>query len=309
LLKFLLRRTLQSAVALLALVTVVFFLARLTGDPVDLFLPLEATEEARARVAAQYGFDQPIPVQYVRYLGGVLSLDFGPSIFQGRPAIDPVLEAFPVTLMLALVTMSIAAALAILVGAVAAYRPDGVFDRIASVVTLIGASTPDFWLAIVAILFFSVSLGLLPTSGTGGIAFWVLPVGVLLTRPLGVLTQVVRSSFLNALSAPYVRTARAKGASTRRVIFVHALRNALLPVITVAGDLLAGFLNGAVVVETIFGWPGIGHLMISSIRQRDFAVVQAAILVTAVAVFVMNILIDFAYARLDPRVSVRQAKQ
>ena len=147
-----------------------------------------------------------------------------------------------------------------------------------------------------------MTLGWLPTSGTGTFWHWLLPIGVLLVRPLGLLTQVVRMSMISALAAPYVKTARAKGAPKRRVVFVHALRNSMLSVITVAGDQAAALINGAVVVETVFGWPGIGNLMIAAIKQRDFAVLQACILVTAVAIFLMNILIDFAYSRLDPRI-------
>lgn len=304
---FVLRRLVQAAIALFALLTVVFLLARLTGNPTNLYLPIEATRETRERFAEARGFNDPLHEQFLRFIGDALRLDFGDSVFQARPALTVALEAFPVTLWLALGTMCLAATLAILIGALAAYRPNGIFDRVASVVTLIGASIPDFWLALVAILFFAVSLGWVPTSGLGGPLSWILPIGVLLVRPLGVLTQVVRSSMIGALSSPYVKTARAKGASPRRVVFVHALRNALLPAVTVAGDLIAGFLNGAVVVETIFGWPGIGNVMMSAIRQRDFAVIQACIVVVAIAVFVVNILVDLSYSRLDPRIRSRQA--
>jgi peptide/nickel transport system permease protein len=301
---FVLRRLLRSFVALFALLTIVFFLSRLTGNPTNLYLPLEATREVREAFAERHGFNDPLYEQYFSYLSDAANLDFGHSIFQARPALDAVVEGFPVTLQLAFVTMLLAGILAMLIGSMAAYRPTGAFDRIAGVLTLMSASTPDFWVAIVAILFFSVSLGWLPTSGMGGAPYWVLPVGVLLVRPLGVLTHVMRSSILSALAAPYIKTARAKGASTTRVIYIHAIRNAMLPVITVAGDLVAGFLNGAVVVETIFGWPGIGNLMIGAIRQRDFAVIQACILVIAVSVFILNFLIDLAYAWLDPRIQI-----
>jgi peptide/nickel transport system permease protein len=299
---FLARRLAQSLLALIALLTVVFLLSRLTGDPTNLYLPIEATREARDRFAEQHGFDQPLLEQFVRYLSDAVRLDFGNSLFQARPALTVVLEAFPVTLQLALITMTISGLLAIAIGSLAAHRPNGAFDRVASLLTLIGASLPDFWVAIVAILFFAVTLQWLPTSGMGGPVYWLMPVGVLLIRPLGVLTQVVRSSLLGVLASPFIQTARAKGASPGRVVYVHALRNALLPAVTVAGDLAAGFLNGAVVVETIFGWPGIGNLMINAIKQRDFAVIQACILVIAISVFVLNILIDLVYARLDPRI-------
>ncbi|HEX5934179.1 MAG TPA: ABC transporter permease, partial [Pseudorhizobium sp.] len=198
--------------------------------------------------------------------------------------------------------MSLAIVLAIVVGALAAARPGSVFDRTAGLVSLAGASTPDFWIGIVGILVFAVGFGLLPTSGTGTALHWIMPIVVLMLRPFGLLVQVVRGTMISALASPYIKTAHAKGMKRRKIIFGHALRNSLLPVITVAGDLTTGLINGAVVVETIFGWPGIGKLMIDSIIQRDFAVVQSTILVTAVAIFIVNIAIDLLYVALDPRI-------
>jgi peptide/nickel transport system permease protein len=299
---FLFRRSLHSLFALAALIVIVFFMARLTGSPADLFLPIDATLEARAEFAARHGLDRPVIEQFGSFLAGLAQLDLGQSIRKARPALDVVLEAMPVTLALAAVTMTLAIVGSILVGSFAAWHPGGVFDRIASMGSLIGASTPDFWLAISAILLFSVTLGWLPTSGMGAPATWIMPIAVLMIRPFGILVQVVRNSMLGALAAPYVKTARAKGIRERPIIFVHALRNAMLPVVTVAGDQAAGIINGAVIVESIFGWPGVGKLMIDAIIQRDFAVIQAAIFVTATLIFLMNILIDLAYAALDPRV-------
>jgi peptide/nickel transport system permease protein len=215
---------------------------------------------------------------------------------------DLVLEAYPTTLKLAFVTLLIAISLAFAVGALAAYRPGGLLDRMGSTFALVGASAPDFWVAITAILLFSVNLGWLPTSGTGGILFWIMPVTVLALRPFGLLVQVVRGAMLDALASAYVKTARAKGVGESAVIFVHALRNACLAVVTVAGDLAVGLINGAVIVETVFGWPGVGKLMIDAVIQRDFAVVQASIMVTAAAIFLMNVLIDLLYVALDPRI-------
>jgi peptide/nickel transport system permease protein len=198
--------------------------------------------------------------------------------------------------------MLIAVSLAVVVGALAAYRPGGMFDRLGSTFSLAGASAPDFWVAISGILVFSVSLRWLPTSGTGGLLFWIMPVTVLVLRPFGLLVQVVRGAMLDSLASAYVKTARAKGVSESTVIFVHALRNACLSVVTVAGDLAVGLINGAVIVETVFGWPGVGKLMIDAVIQRDFPVVQAAIMVTATAIFAMNIIIDLLYVALDPRI-------
>lgn len=296
------RRAYHSIISVIGLLTLVFFLTRMTGDPSALYLPLDSSLEARQDFARLNGLDQPIYVQFVQYLQSLLSLDFGQSLRQNRSAIEVALEAFPATLKLAFVAMSLAITMAIIVGALAAARPGSLFDRIAGVVSLAGASTPDFWIAIVGILVFAVGFGLLPTSGTGTALHWIMPITVLMLRPFGLLVQVVRGTMISALASPYIKTAHAKGMKRHKIIFGHALRNSLLPVITVAGDLMTGLINGAVVVETIFGWPGIGKLMIDSIIQRDFAVVQSTILVTAIAIFIVNIAIDLLYVALDPRI-------
>ncbi|MCF6099726.1 ABC transporter permease [Mesorhizobium muleiense] len=296
------RRASHSILSVIGLLTLVFFLTRLTGDPSALYLPLDSTAEARAAFARLNGLDQPIHWQFLGYLRDLLQLDFGESLRQNRSAMQVALEAFPETLKLAVVAITLSTALAILVGSLAAARPGSIFDRIASLVSLVGASAPDFWVAIVGILIFAVGLGLLPTSGTGSWAHWIMPTFVLMLRPFGLLVQVVRGTMLSALASPYIKTARAKGLPRQKIIFGHALRNSLLPVVTVAGDLATSLVNGAVVVESIFGWPGIGKLMIDSIIQRDFAVVQSTILVTATAIFILNIAIDLLYAVLDPRI-------
>lgn len=300
--KFLAKRAIASLFSLAFLVVAVFFLSRLTGDPTDLYLPVDASIEARAQFREIHGLNDPLLVQFGRYLGDLMVLDFGESIRRARPALEVVLEAFQWTLALALTTMALVTGAAIVIGALAAFHVGGIFDRIATFFSLIGASAPDFWIAIVAIVLFSVYFGWLPTSGTGTPLHWVLPIAVLFIRPFGLILQVVRGSMISALGSAYVKTARAKGVASRPIIFVHALRNAMLPVITVIGDQLAGMLNGVVIVETIFGFPGIGKLMIDSILQRDFSVVLASIIVTALAIFLMNLLIDMAYAVLDPRI-------
>lgn len=299
---FLGKRAVASAVSLVGLVILVFFLSRLTGDPTDLFLPVDASQEARDNFRRIHGLDDPLLVQFFRYMGDLIRLDFGMSIRRAEPAIDAVLRGFAWTLQLAVITMSLVTVAAIVVGSLAAFRIGGIFDRIATFFSLVGASAPDFWVAIVAIVVFAVTLGWVPTSGTGTAWHWILPIAVLFIRPFGLILQVVRGSMISALSSDYVKTARAKGVRNRPIIFVHALRNAMLPVITVIGDQAASLLNGAVVVETIFGFPGVGKLMIDSILQRDFAVVLAAIMVTAFAIFVMNLIIDILYAVLDPRI-------
>jgi peptide/nickel transport system permease protein len=296
------RRSLQSLIPVAGLLVLVFFLSRLTGDPAYLYLPLDSTEAQRQAFNELNGFDDPIYIQFGRYLADLVQLDFGMALSRNRPAMEVALEAFPETLKLAAIAMTLALAGALVVGSLAAARPGGAFDRVATTASLAGASAPDFWVAIVAILVFAVSLGLLPTSGTGTALHWIMPIGVLMLRPFGLLTQVVRGSMMSVLTSAYVKTARAKGVRGKKIIFVHALRNAMLPVITVAGDLAASLVNGAVVIETIFGWPGIGKLMIDAILRRDFALIQATVLITAIAIFVLNIVIDLLYAALDPRI-------
>lgn len=296
------KRAIASGISLIGLVVLVFFLSRLTGDPTDLYLPLDASVEMREQFREMHGFNDPLIVQFGRYVADLAQFDFGQSLRQARPAMDVVLEAFTWTFWLAVITMSCVTVAAIVIGSLAAFRVGGIFDRLATFFSLIGAAAPDFWLAIVAIVIFAVNLHWLPTSGTGTAWHWVLPVSVLFIRPFGLILQVVRGSMINVLSSAYVKTARAKGVRTPTIIFVHGLRNAMLPVITVIGDQAAAILNGAVVVETVFGFPGIGKLMIDSILLRDFAVVLAVIMISALAIFIMNLLIDLAYAALDPRI-------
>lgn len=296
------KRALQSAVALTLLIVAVFFLARLTGDPSDVLLPVNADAAVRAEFRANNGLDRPLVDQFLSFAGKVLTGDLGTSIRKQQPALDMVLQSYPVTLRLAFITMTLVLVSALAVGSLAAYRPGRLFDRLATVSSLAAASSPDFWVAITAILVVSVQLHWLPTSGYGGIQYWILPIAVLFLRPFGMLVQVVRASMISAMASPYIRTARVKGMAERRVIYVHALRNALLPTVTVAGDQMVGMINGLVIIESIFGFPGIGKLMIDAVFARDFPVVQASILVTAIAIFVLFLVIDLIYVALDPRI-------
>jgi peptide/nickel transport system permease protein len=297
------KRILQSAIPLIVVVIGVFFLARLTGDPSSLYLPLSATPEMKADFAARNGLDLPILQQLMNFIGGAFTLDFGESMRTGESAGAMVLRAFPATLQLAFFTMLFAIIIAVVIGCWAALKPNGVADRIVSFFSMGAASVPDFWLAILGIWIFAISFGILPTSGVqGGPEVWILPVATLMMRPVGVLAQIVRGSMVTVLGQPYIKVAYSRGATKFFVVTRHALKNAAAPALTVAGDLTVGLINGAVVVESIFGWPGIGKLMIDSILMRDFPVLQAAVLVTAVAIFILNIIIDLLYAVLDPRV-------
>ncbi|HWM34145.1 MAG TPA: ABC transporter permease [Pseudolysinimonas sp.] len=301
---FLARRVLSSIVALAGVMVIVFFLARLTGSPANLYLPEEASEEAIRQFNENYGLNDPIWVQFARFVGDTLRLDFGDSIRQQRPAIEAVLAVFPHTLSLALVAMICAIVISVVLGCLAAFYSFKLVDRLITVSSLTTASIPDFWFALVGILFFAVQLGVLPTSGTGSAASWILPVATLILAPVGVLTQVVRGAMIDAMNSGYIQNARARGFGQNRLLFRHGLRNAALPIITVAGDRAVGMINGAIIVDTVFAWPGVGGLIVRSVLDRDFAVIQAGVFVIGVAVILFNILIDLTYALVDPRVRV-----
>jgi peptide/nickel transport system permease protein len=298
---FVIRRALNSVIALVGLLIAVFFLTRMTGDPASLYLPDMATAAERAAFAEKNGYADSIIIQFGRYVWDLLHFDFGISLRQQRSAILTVLEGFPTTLLLTSLALTIAVTVSVLVGALAANRPGGIFDRTATTISLAGASAPDFWVAIVGILVFAVALNLLPTSGVGGPEYWVMPIFVVALRPTGLLTQVVRGTMISVLSSPYIKTARAKGLNQGAVL-KHALRSSLLPLITVAGDLAVGMINGSIIAETVFGLNGVGKVLIDAIMQRDFAVVQSAVLLVAIAIFILNIVIDILYALVDPRI-------
>ena len=301
---YFLRRAAFAALALAALMTSAFFLVRMTGDPVNLYLPVDASQAARDAMRIRLGLDGSLAAQFADWGGDMLRLDFGMSLWHNRPAMDVVMEALPKTLALGAIALTLAFVAAIVIGSIAAVNAGGWIDRVVNVVSQAAASVPDFWLGLMGVLLFAVTFRILPTSGYGGPAYWVLPVVCLFARPFGTLVQIVRGSMIEALNATFVRTARAKGARSARVTFVHALRNALLPAVTVTGDLAAQFAGGGGVVEVVFGFPGIGKLLIDGILKRDFAIVQASIFAVAVVIFVINILVDMLYASIDPRVRV-----
>lgn len=303
---YFLRRTGYAVLALAGLMVAVFFLVRLTGDPVNLYLPVDATPAAREAMRVRLGLDQSVWFQFLDWGAQMLRFDFGTSLWHNRPALEVVLEALPNTLLLGAIALAIAFVLAVVAGSVAALRPGEAVDRVVNLVSQAAASVPDFWLGLMGILVFAVMLRMLPTSGFGGPIYWILPVACLFARPFGTLVQIVRGSMIEALNASFVRTARAKGAQEGRVTFVHALRTALLPAITVTGDLAAQFAGGGGVVEVVFGFPGMGKLLIDGILKRDFALVQASIFCVAVVIFLINILVDVLYAAVDPRVRLEQ---
>jgi len=302
--RYITQRALLGFATLIGVVLLVFVAVRLTGDPAMLYLPLDASQEARDHFSAQHGFDDPIPVQLLAYVAGILHGDFGVSLRRSEPALQVVLQHYPNTLLLAFLGLAGALVLAVVLGAASGAKPMSRLDRGTGVVSLACASIPDFWLALVLIFGLAVRGGLFPTSGTGGPEYWVLPVVTIMARPFGLLTQVVRGAMVDAMAAPYIATGRSKGLPERRVVFVHALRNAWLPIVTVAGDLAVSLVNGAIVVESVFGIPGVGRLLIDAVYQRDFAIVQAVIIVTGTTIILLNLAIDLLYARINPRIRV-----
>lgn len=280
----------------------VFFVTHLLGDPARLMLRPEATEEQVQALRASLGLDEPIAVQFGRFIGEVVRGDFGDSLWQRVPALPIVIDRVPATLYLTGIALLVAVPIAVVLGMVSAVQPRSIADRVVTVVSLTGVSTADFWLGLMLILLFAVQLGVLPTSGYGGARYVVLPAAALAARPIGRISQVVRSAMLDELSKGYVTTARSKGLREQVVVFYHTLKNAGIPVITLIGDEASALLNGAVVIETLFGWPGVGILLIQAIERRDLPLIEASVITIAVMIVMVNLIVDLIYTLLDPRI-------
>lgn len=302
---FLLTRLSRTLLTLFGVVTLTFALGRLSGDPLALMLPETATMDDYARMRESLGLDGPLPVQYVAYLGNLAQGDLGTSIFYNRPAVEVVLDRIPATLQLGIPAFILSILVGIPLGILVAYRRDGFIDRSVMSFTLAAQSLPSFLVAILLILLFSVQLELLPSMGRDTASHFILPTLTLAIYPLAFVVRLTRSAMLETLTAPYVQTARAKGLRPARVTFVHALRNALIPVITVVGLQAAAILSGAAIVETVFAWPGIGALAVESVARRDYPVIQTTVLVSAAAFAIANTLVDYVYTLLDPQIKLQ----
>jgi peptide/nickel transport system permease protein len=294
-------RHLQAAVALLGVTGVAFLLVSLSGDPAFILLTPEAGDEQRAAFRRIYGLDQPLPVQYARYVSHVARGDFGTSFAFGRPAILVVLERVPATLTLTATAVVLGLAVGIPAGVVAAVRAGALLDRLVMAMVLLGQSVPTFWLGLLMIRIFAVNLRWVPVSGYGTVLHLVMPALALGLYLAALLARLTRSEMLEALAQDYVRTARAKGLSEGAVTIAHALKNALLPIVTLIGLQLGALLGGAVVTETVFAWPGIGTLVLDAILRKDYPVLLAAVELVAAAFIVINMLLDLLYGYLDPR--------
>jgi len=302
---YVLRRLLHSVFVLFGVSAIVFLLLRLIpGDPVRLLLPPEATEQMVQETRREMGFDRPMYAQYVVYLGQLVRGDLGTSIRFQRPVLDLVLERFPATLELTLVSMVVATLVAIPLGIIAAVKRYSRWDAGVMLGSLLGQSVPTFWMGIVLILVFAVQLRVLPTSGRGSWQQLVLPSITLGAYMMALIARLTRSGMLEVLREDYVRTARAKGLPEREVLIRHAFRNAMLPVVTVLGMQVGALLGGAIITEAVFAWPGIGTLTINAIYMRDYPIVQATVLISAVAFVAINLVLDLAYQYLDPRIQL-----
>jgi len=302
--RYIAARLATAVLVILGVSIVSFFLTFLTGDPAEIMLPPGATAAQIEKFRAEWGFDDPIIVQYWRFLKRAVHGDFGNSLRHGQQSLPLIAARLPATLQLTVTAMLLAIALAVPLGVLAATHRGGPIDFLAMGVALVGQSVPNFWLAIMMILLFAVSWGLLPTSGRGGVAHVVMPAAAIAINLMALLTRLVRSTMIDMLSEDYVRTARAKGLRELFVTSRHALPNALIPLVTVVGLQFGYILGGAVVIETIFTWPGVGLFTIQAILNRDYPVVQASVFILATAVVLINLTVDLLYVWLDPRIRV-----
>ena len=307
--RYIMKRILMMIPVLIAVSFVVYFLMDLApGDIISSMAPQDATEAEIEIMREELGLNGSLIERYFRYLGGLLKGDMGMSLSLKRPVADVFFERFPATLELALAATVVALAISIPLGIAAATHHRSFLDGFSMVTAMLGLSMPGFWLGLLLILFFSHQLGWLPSGGSGGIVHLILPAIALGAGQAGSLTRITRSSLLDVIRQDYLRTARAKGVSEKMVIRKHALKNALIPIITVFGSTLGNLLGGAVAIETVFSWPGIGRLTVSAINTRDITLATGCIIMFTVLLTVTMLLVDIAYAYVDPRIKAQYSK-
>ncbi|WP_374303101.1 ABC transporter permease [Ferrovibrio sp.] len=298
---FVASRVARAALTICFVVTFAFVVLRLSGDPAMLIMSIDAPPEAIEAFRKAWGLDRPIWEQYIAYATKALSGDFGNSMRDGRPAIDLVLERVPMTLAITLPAFLIKIGLGIPAGIFAALHRNSTLDRLTMTASVAGFTVPSFVLALLLVLVFSVQLGWLPSSGSESWRHAILPIVTLGVAGAAVLARFTRSAMLEVLGQPYIRTASAKGVPWRRVVSGHALPNAAIPTVTIVGFMIGSLIAGAVVVESVFAWPGVGRLLVASVANRDLAVVQAILLAIALSMVAANLAVDIAYGWLDPR--------
>jgi peptide/nickel transport system permease protein len=301
--RYILRRFLQSLLAIWVMSLVVFSLARVTGNPLDVMLPLEAGPEEYARVAQHWGLDKPLYTQYFIFLGKAIQGDFGQSWkWHGYTAMGLVWQRLPATLQLAGFALLISVVIALPIGVLSAVWKGTAWDSVAKVIALLGQSLPGFWLGIVLMWIFAVNLGWFPTSGKGGLQYMILPAITLGWFQVAAIMRLTRSSMLEVLDSEFVKLTRIKGLAEWKVVWKHCLRNAAIAPLTYFAIIAGVLLTGSVVTESVFSWPGTGLLVVDAVRARDFQVVQAVVIVFAGIFILTNLLVDILYAYLDPRI-------
>ena len=300
--RFILIRLVQTLVALVGIAVLIFTLVRVSGDPAMMLATATSTAEDIQQIRVNLGLDKSIPEQFWIFVSDVVRGDLGESLFKKKPVTEMIGAALPNTLRLAIPSFVVAMSGALLLGVLSATRRDSIFDNIVKFIAVMGQALPGFWVAIVAVYFFSVMWRLLPTSGVGGIDHYILPVCTQAFFLLPGMMRLVRSSMLDVLDSEYIKMARIKGLPERTVIWKHALRNALIGPLTVAGVLLAGLITGAVITETVFSWPGLGFILVEGVMARDFPLVQAITMLVAAVVLGVNLLVDITYAYIDPQI-------
>jgi len=297
-------RFFQGIITLLILATIVFILARLIGSPIDMLLPPDATLEQRQHIIQKLGLDQPLYVQYGKFIGDLLRGDLGDSFIFGKPVVELFLKRFPNTLRLAIVSVTIAMVFGLQLGVLSGTHRGSLIDRFSRVVSVIGMSAPSFWVGLMLMLIFAVQLRVLPVARMGGPDSYILPGLTWSFLLLAGTARLVRSSMIEVLDSEYVKLAWIKGVSRNMVVWKHCLRNALLPVFTFAGVQLALLLNGSVVIEAVFAWPGVGLLVYNGIVGRDYPLIQGCLIMVGSLIIVINFTVDILYSYIDPRIRI-----
>jgi len=305
--RFIILRLLQSVIALVGIAILIFVVVRVSGDPALMLATATSTEEDIQQIRVNLGLDKSLPEQFWIFATDVVKGDLGESLFKKKPVTELIGAALPNSIRLVIPSWVVAMLGALLLGVLGATRRDGFLDNGVKFIAILGQALPGFWVAIVAVYFFSVRWQLLPAFGTGGPDHYVLPVLTLAFFLLPGMMRLVRSSMMDVLDSEYVKLARIKGLPEKTIIFKHALRNALIAPLTVAGMLFAGLITGAVIIETVFSWPGIGWVLMEGVLARDFPLVQAIVILVAVFVLGINLLVDITYAYIDPRIRYQKS--
>ena len=300
--RYALKRLLLGLLTLIGVSMIIFVAVRLSGDPVLLLVSPDASEGEMQKVRIELGLDKPIPVQYVIFMKNSLKGDFGRSTRYRMPALELVIRRIPATVQLAFLAFAVSTILGITIGVISATKPGSWLDLSGKTFAMVGQAMPEFWIGIMAILVFSVKLGWLPTSGRGGLQHLILPSLTLGWFSAASIVRLTRSSMLQVMGSEYIKTAHLKGNPEWVVVWRHALRNALIPIVAMGGMQLGRLLGGAVIVESIFGWPGLGQLVLEGINSRDFSVVQTGVFITSTIFILLNLAVDLTYGIIDPRI-------